>query len=358
VILVLDTNIIYEDFLMRSARFAIIRDFAARTESVFLMPRIVFDELRANYARELFSRSERLRGTFDSLNGLLIDRLPPVPPIDIQDVTEQYMKHVSDVLELGPGSIREYGESYLRDVVHRAINRRRPCTDKGEEIRDALLWQTILDVAADSRDLVVLISRNTKQFAPERASLHPDLQAEIADRGVRVEYYSSLEEFIRQHATPIAFITEEWLTSRLDEDEIFAKAYDAIEEAVDRHRWIASYRDAVAVGDWTMSGGVSLDEFFVYRMADESIRVQAQWYGHCEVEREIEAESEEPDYDWEVDIDPVTGDLERHRVRRSRRRLVTRSTTADFRVHISSDIVIRNGAVESWDVNEVRVEED
>jgi len=44
-LIALDTNVIQEVYLMRSPRFQILFDYAARTESKFLLSRMVLDEL-------------------------------------------------------------------------------------------------------------------------------------------------------------------------------------------------------------------------------------------------------------------------------------------------------------------------
>ena len=67
---VLDTNVIQEDFLMRSGRFQILFDYVKRTQSGFLLPQIVLEELAANYERKVRSRLAKLKRAEEQLNGI------------------------------------------------------------------------------------------------------------------------------------------------------------------------------------------------------------------------------------------------------------------------------------------------
>jgi len=49
VIIVLDTNIFQRNFLMRSSGFVVLLDYLSKTESRVVIPKVVFEELKANY---------------------------------------------------------------------------------------------------------------------------------------------------------------------------------------------------------------------------------------------------------------------------------------------------------------------
>lgn len=58
-IIVLDTNIIQGDFLLKSGKTVVLLDYVSKTQSKFVMPKIVYDELMANYERGLISRKSK-----------------------------------------------------------------------------------------------------------------------------------------------------------------------------------------------------------------------------------------------------------------------------------------------------------
>lgn len=281
-LIVLDTNVLQEDFLMTSGRFRVLLEYAERTQATFLLPRIVVEELAANYRRELQRRVAAVTRAHEQLHGIHAASMIPVVTVDIEAATTEYILRTHARLRVRPTDVLDYAPGYLADVVRRAIDRRRPCSDKGEEIRDALLWLTTLDAAAVAGEPVFLISRNTAQFSADRSSLHPDLVAEAQARGITVHYLASVEEFARQHATPIEFITDEWLSKQLDGDEVFDGARDQIVDAARRSirlQWWSAPRDYSIE-----SGGVSIDEYFVNVLANGDMLVEIHWYGHATVE--------------------------------------------------------------------------
>jgi predicted nucleic acid-binding protein len=297
-LIVLDTNVLQEDFLMASGRFRVLLDYAERTQATFVLPRIVVDELGANYRRELQKRLAAVTRAHEQLHGIHPASSPPTVALDIDAATTEYLARTCRRLRVRPSDVPDYAPRYLADVVRRAIDRRRPCSDKGEEIRDALLWLATLDAAAEASEPVFLISRNTAQFSADKSSLHPDLLAEAVGRGITVHYLPSVEEFARQHATRIAFITDEWLSNQIASDEVFDGVRDEIVDAARRTlllRWQSYEHDYSVEG-----GGVSIDEYFVNVLADGDMLVEIHWYGHATVE--FTEYSEDGGYRQDIDL--------------------------------------------------------
>ncbi|MFZ2384740.1 MAG: PIN domain-containing protein [Candidatus Omnitrophota bacterium] len=118
-----------------------------------------------------------------------------------------------------PGNLGK--DEYLQEIVKRAIYRVKPCTERGEEFRDVLLWLTVLDIARLAKnDELIFISNNIHQFSDGKNSLHSDLFKETENAKLQIKYYQSLDQFIEAHAVKIDFITKDWLSSVLDVDII------------------------------------------------------------------------------------------------------------------------------------------
>ncbi|MBK8812714.1 MAG: DUF4935 domain-containing protein [Acidobacteria bacterium] len=135
-IIVLDTNILHNDFLMRSGQFAILIDYIRKTQSKVILPKIVYDELPATFEREIRRRLKDFLRAKGSLAALLQNSLPEVN-ISVEHEVASYLNFVKEKLNVGDDDIFDYKETYLHDVIERAIHRRRPCTERGEEIRVA-----------------------------------------------------------------------------------------------------------------------------------------------------------------------------------------------------------------------------
>jgi len=83
-----------------------------------------------------------------------------------------------------------YKDEYLKEVINRSIKRIKPCSEKGEEFRDSLLWLTLLYIAeASENKMIVIISNNIKEFASDNGSLHPKLKDEEIKKDIKKTTY-------------------------------------------------------------------------------------------------------------------------------------------------------------------------
>ena len=353
-LVVLDTNVIQEDFLMRSPRFEILFDYVKRTRSDFLLPQIVADELFANYERELRSRVAKLTRAEEQLNGISIEPISAHTPTDVPKKVAEYKKYVKRRLELAGKGIVPYSEANMRDALNRAIQRRRPCSDHGEEIRDAILWNMVLDAADDKSRHLIFISKNTNEFSADKITLHFDLAKEMKERGANIAYFPSLEEFAKQHATKIAFITKEWLESQIDPDLVLDAAEDTF---VDTARAIAKRRARPEVdGISTINAGngsLEVDEFFVYEMTSGDFRVEITWHGWAEFE--YQEEIVESETEWESRYNVAEDDVDVEPVFHRRRR--TKDSTVELSLNVVTDVIVEEGKVADWHIVDTWAEE-
>jgi hypothetical protein len=332
-LIVLDTNVIQEDFLMRSGRIEIVLNYAQRTEATFLLPRIVHDEILGNYERELRTRFATVLRARQQLNGLSLKPDLKKLELDVAGAVNAYAAHLKQVLRIKDSAILEYRPNYLDDALSRAVRRQRPCSDRGEEIRDAILWQSILDAAKTYDRPILFISKNTKQFALEREELHPDLATEAAERGAQVSYFPSIEDFAKKHATRIAFITKEWLEEQIDADSLLDSLRDEIVDAALISPVLGRYFGEEDKEIESVTGSLEVEDFFVYDMGSQRFRVEANWWGHSEVEQSI-------------------------RIRDREYTSHSHTRSIDVRVQFVTSIIVENGAVTKYFIGDKWLERD
>lgn len=360
-IVILDTNIIRSDFFLSSGNFVILRDYMLKTRSKFVLPTIVFDELAAVYEREVRKLQNELLVAIKKLSRVAPDMPALQVDLDVGKTIESYLSSIRKNMNIADNDIVDYKDSYLRDVVERAIRRRRPCSDRGEEMRDAILWHTVLDVAENSADkAVIFISNNHKQFAVNNSELHHELQEECDKRGINIRYFTSLEAFAKEHAVHIDFITSNWLLESLGvqnilsagKSEIFSSARWAVEhgEFEIHNRNYVSNAKSTGYFARTSYHDVRISGFYVYEMTDGSYRVEATLIGEVEVECEVEVEVEEEYPDFVARYDPFTHDVDMVESTRTRHRFSTEYVSVVPEIDLDLEIVIRDQKVESWKV--------
>ena len=302
-IIVLDTNIFREDFLMNSFKFKILFDFLKKTESKIVVPQIIYQEIDALYRREIEEKISRIEKSRDFLKKILVGGLKQDIELNINGEVKKYFTYFKERLKIGEKNIIPYQDNYLDETVKRALFRIKPCSEKGEEFRDTLLWLTLLDIASSTDDKrVIFISKNVREFASKDGKLDTYLFEDAKKRGVTIKYYKSLDDFIKDKAKQIDFITKEWLLSLITIGTINKKVVEASEQSYYREGLLRCAEDKTKnrltgyVNLYTAN--LDIREFYVYEAVDsETYYIQIIYDG--EGEAEIEFNEEIKDAQWE-----------------------------------------------------------
>ena len=227
---IIDTNIIRQDFQLGSRKFLLLFDYLKKAGSGLIIPKIVYDELADVYQRDLADKLAKYERSKTDLDKVLVGKSLIKLNIEVEKEVQSYLAFVRKRLKISEDEILPYKSHYLEDVVTRAIKRKRPCSDEGEEFRDALVWLTVLDAAVQSpQRMIVFISANTKQFATSDGQLHPDLSAEAEASNVVIKYYRDINNFIEDHAAKIDYVTREWLNETIPIETVNQHAIEFIE---------------------------------------------------------------------------------------------------------------------------------
>lgn len=276
---------------LKSKDFDILNDYLKKTISNLVIPRIILDETAGLYGRTLTERVDYLNKSLVSVNSALTGKhltLQP-PVIDISTKVEQYKHFIIERFKVREGHILPYKNEFLPEIAARAINRRKPCGDKGQGFRDALIWLTIKDYAKQADEhQIVFISNNIEDFAnTEKSGLHQSLLDECNEIGITINYFKTVREFIEKLSTKIDFITYDWLAENLDETLISEISIDLMN--IRRSSSITSWFER-KTGEHCTDYNVlccylnNTRDLYVYEMSDNSLFVNVV------VEAEIEVE--------------------------------------------------------------------
>lgn len=288
-IVVLDTNIIQQDYFMKSSRFAVFLDFVHRTQSQVALPKLVIDELQANFNRDLEHRLKTYHRDRNHLAACLLDPLPEEPEIHPADQTRRFIEEVLVSLQITEERLFPLRPQYLEDVVYRAVNRIPPCSDQGEEIRDALIWCSLKDIARElGEGNALFLSGNSKQFADTSGGLHQLLAEETEREGLQIQYVQSLEDFAREHASPIDFITEEWLAAEVDFGAVIESIRSKLEDTLSLKLPSGIIDGKSYTGNTRLIGGdLKVGDYFVNVLTDSSYRIEAVLQGDLQFDLEV-----------------------------------------------------------------------
>ncbi|HUU45500.1 MAG TPA: PIN domain-containing protein [Acidobacteriota bacterium] len=281
--IVLDTNVYRQDFLFRSSDFRLLFDYLQSADSTICLPQVVYQEVESLYVTTLSGAAAAFKSCRKKLLSVVaLERVPELA-IDVEEEGKRYLEYLRSTLGIAESELTPYRGEYLSDLVERACTRKRPCSDKGEEFRDGILWLTVLDIAAQSDELAaILISSDRKAFADADGGLHKDLIDEAQRRGVEIHFFTSLSDFLRSRAAKVEAITSEWVYDASSVDGIARDLEERIRDywfeyelkkLIARDRFGVSELD-IDIIDMTV-GPAEVVDYFVYELGDGSLSIRA-----------------------------------------------------------------------------------
>ena len=198
--IVLDSNVLYNDFWMEGAGFRTLRSILSLVNAQVLLPRVVIAETINNFRQLLM---ESLRAT-QRLERVLNRRV--LPELEVEAEVARYRDYLKELFlppvldDPGPSPFARlpYPKVNHSHVVKRLLGNKKPFrggSNKEQGYRDLLVWLSVVAVAKKAPEAkVIFVSENIKDFAVgpnDTLSLHPDLLADLP-RGRQVNFYRSL----------------------------------------------------------------------------------------------------------------------------------------------------------------------
>jgi len=285
--IVLDSSVILSDLRLTSEKIPLLLQYAKRTEAEVLVPEIVLKEVEGHVERLIRDQRIALEEHFQLL-AACSGRKPELPiEGSSSDLVKGYIKKLRERLRLSDSRVLKLKPEHLTPLVDRAVSRRKPLNNSGQQFRDGLIWESILDLCRSGKmQQVCLISANARDFGSPSGSLHSELANEAKSRDLEVKLYPSVDAFLREHADKIAFVTEEFIERLVASKELESEAIDYL----NRHsrqleRWFERKHGASGSVDVT-SIQLELDDFYVYSTGDGKLTVMAFFTGEAEVSGE------------------------------------------------------------------------
>ncbi len=182
------------------------QEFTRRGGSTVFIPEVVRDEIEAKFGKRLDETIEGLKNAAQSL-ARLIDGEYKIPELDkSQELVEYSKRFRTRLAELRVRTL-PYPSIPHADLVKRQVNHLRPFQAKGTGYRDALIWNSLLELVRGAKEDCVLVTGNLADFSASRESpsvIHSDLKKDLDNMGfkVKVSVSKDLNAFLDEHAKP------------------------------------------------------------------------------------------------------------------------------------------------------------
>lgn len=189
--IVLDTNIICQDYFFEKPHFRVLFEGAFAVPLSIHIPEVVFDEVVNRYKEDLeaslesFNKSSRILST--------LSKVEHKTAINVSDKVANYKKFLKHYFKERKVELIPYPDITHKKIVERDLARKKPFKRDGSGYRDTLIWENVKAAMLWGDERLVFVTNNPKDFG-KGPLIDTDLQDEI--RNVhRLKIYCSLKQF-------------------------------------------------------------------------------------------------------------------------------------------------------------------
>lgn len=215
---VVDTSILRQDLSLAKPSTRVFFDAARQGQFALHVPRVVIDELLNKVEEEMREARDQVESGLHKARRLTPGGLAnPLTNDVLNERHAAFDNLLMNRLAQANAAIIDYPTTPHAALVERALKRRRPFDSKGRVgYRDALIWESVVALAADGEQ-VCLVTANTGDFCWPDGSLHQDLLEDLPDEPTDLVVVStSLEDFSDEFIKPqleVSDLAEQYVTA-------------------------------------------------------------------------------------------------------------------------------------------------
>lgn len=254
---VLDTNQLFGDYLLKSPAFSTLRDGLVQSGGELCVPKVVVEEITRKYLQD-YASAISARKKANRIVGVIGSELPELESAETAE--SKYRDALAKRLEELGARVLNLPDIGVDELLDRDLAERRPFDEKGRGLRDAVIWESILSDMQSHDEEVALISNDGDFSSPRsdqagKAELHGDLRDDLDSAGYgreRVKLFKSVQDFNMDFfgRTPGKTFTEDeglegTFADALDPDLMRSQFTDAAQDEILRLLpWILRVRGA------------------------------------------------------------------------------------------------------------------
>lgn len=190
--ILLDTNIYYQDFSLKSPRFEALFEYLEKTKCKILIPRIVYEEIFDNYKRELkknFKNAKRIE--YFTGGGIKIIK-------NEDEILREFRERIDKLISTKKALVLEHNDTDINILIKKSIELSKPFKRDGKGFKDALIWESITKYLNTNKSKhLCFVTANTVDFG--EGNLDSTLITELAGSKERLSYFNRLEDFLSEY---------------------------------------------------------------------------------------------------------------------------------------------------------------
>ncbi len=146
VLVILDSSVICRDFRMDGGTFRMFFEGVERGMLTISVPEIVLEEVVNKFREEVYARLKSIEQNVSHLKRIAGNdpSFVQFEMIDLERLTRECGAFLKKRFADGRANILDYPDTSHKDVVHRALSRKKPFSASGSGYRDTLIWECVL----------------------------------------------------------------------------------------------------------------------------------------------------------------------------------------------------------------------
>lgn len=202
---ILDTNIIFNDFHLKGAKIKGLCESVKLTGDTVHIPKVVVDESINKYREkieECKSAIDKAMSNFKRLAGEVVGdnfMYEEFMKEESKQYADNFMKRLRE-LEI---NIIPYPSTSHQELVKRDLARKKPFQETGKGYRDALIWESVkslCETSSSENPKIIFVNKNHKDFCSGKL-LHPDLKDDLVDKD-SVRIIEDIDIFMEEYVKP------------------------------------------------------------------------------------------------------------------------------------------------------------
>ncbi|UNP78014.1 PIN domain-containing protein [Bacillus nitratireducens] len=195
-LIVLDTNIIFNDFFFKSSDMKKLLKFTRHEPVDLCITRFNYYEILKKYKDELRPLVKKVKSTKSDLIRLEASELIDFENLKADMFAEKYKGIFDNIIEESNIKIIDFptSQDVMEKISFKYFNNKKPFDENKVSFQDAIIWESIVEYCKGNEpDKIAFISNNHKDFANrDKDSIHEDLAGDIQN----LSYYNSLSAFL------------------------------------------------------------------------------------------------------------------------------------------------------------------
>src|SRR3990172_5235475 len=182
---ILDTNVIHQDFHLSMSATHELLDNASNRGLTVCVPEVVVREMVKHFREQPESILQRLQDVHRGMDRLQLQLGSTLPVIDVDGVVKEFEERFRERLNEHKVKVLPLPGVNVEQLLHLRISRRRPFKNDGRGMFDALIWESVVELWRQYPDEQYAVITEDKDYEDtEGERIHPDLLADLGAEGI------------------------------------------------------------------------------------------------------------------------------------------------------------------------------